>query len=248
MKMKIIIPALLITLAAGFTACQKDSNSTSGNSTLEFKLQALNKSYSLPVSATGTKSAAATSAAITWDTAQMVVSRVKYEAELKSTTTHHDSIKIEYEWKGPQLVDLLNAATVLGNYMLLPGNYDEVELKVHGFKKDAGGNPVFYLNGSYTNSSSITIPISFKVYEDVMFKTEKDSVEVTADNSVFTSTILLYLDQLLVGIDPIVLDNATLTNGAIVISADSNFVLYQIIMRNLHKDHHNEHRHHHGHN
>lgn len=246
MKTKIIIPALLITLAAGITSCQKDS--TTGNSTLEFNLQALNKSYSLPVNATGTKSAAATSAAITWDTAQMIVSKLEYEAQMKTATTNHDSIKISFEWKGPQLVNLLDASTILGNYTLLPGNYDEVELKVQGLKKDANGKPVFYLTGSYTNSSGVTMPISFKVYEDVLFKTDKDSVDVTADNSVFTSTILLYLDQLLVGIDPVILDNATLTNGALIISANSNSEIYQVIMRNLHKDHHNEHRHHQGHN
>lgn len=248
MKMKIIIPALLITLAAGFTACQKDTNSTSGNSTLDFKLQAVNKSYSLPVSANGTKSTAATSAFVTWDTAQMVVSKLKYEAELKSTISNHDSIEIDYEWNGPQLVDLLDAATILGNYTLVPGYYDEIELKVIGNKKDAGNKPVFFLKGSYTNTASITIPISFQVYENVEFKTEKDSVEVTADNSIFTSTLLLYLDQLLIGIDPLVLDNATLTDGAIIISDDSNSEFYQIIMRNLRKDHHCNHGHKHGHN
>lgn len=243
MKSKIIIPALLITIAAGFTACQKDS--TTGNSTLEFKLQALNKSYSLPVSAAGTKSAAVTSAAITWDTAQMVVSKLEYEAQMKTATSNRDSIEISFEWKGPQLVNLLDASTILGSYTLLPGNYDEIELKVQGLKKDANGKPVFYLTGSYTNSTSVTMPISFKVYEDVLFKSEKDSVDVAADNSVFTSTILLYLDQLMLGIDPMLLDNATLTNGAIIISTDSNSQIYQVIMRNLHKDHHSEHKHHH---
>lgn len=233
-------------MAAGFTACQKDTNSTSGNSTLDFKLQAVNKSYSLPVSATGTKSTAATSAFVTWDSAQMVVSKLKYEAELKSTTSHHDSIEIEYEWNGPQLINLFDAATILGNYTLVPGYYDEIELKVSGNKKDAGNKPVFFLKGSYTNTAGITIPISFKVYENVEFKSEKDNVEVTADNSIFTSTLLLYLDQLLLGIDPGVLDNASLTAGAIVISADSNSELYEIIMRNLRKDHHCNHEHNHG--
>ena len=248
MKMKIIIPALLILLAAGFTACKKDSTSTSANSSLEFQVLALNKTYSLPVSASGTKSALVSSASLTWDTAKMVISRVKYEAELKNSVTHRDSIKITYEWKGPQIVNLLDPTAVFGNYTLLPGFYDEIELNVIGLKKDAGINPVFYLTGTYTNSTSVKVPIMFKVNEDVMFKTEKDSVNVTADNSVFTSSIQLYLDQLLLSVDPLVLDNATLTNGVIIISAESNFDLYRIIMRNLHKDHHCNHGHHHGHN
>lgn len=215
---------------------------------MEFQVLALNKSYSLPVSATGTKSVSVGSASLTWDTAQMLISRVKYEAELKNSVTHHDSVKISYEWNGPQIVNLLDPTTVLGSYTLTPGFYDEIELNVVGLKKDAGNNPVFYLTGSYTNSTSVKVPIMFKVYEDIMFKTKKDSVEVTADNFVFTSTIQLYLDQLLVGVDPSVLDNATLTDGAIIISAESNFELYRIIMRNLHKDHHCNHGRHHGHN
>ncbi len=248
MKMKVIIPAVLITVTAGFTGCQKDTRSNSGNSTLEFQMQAMNRSYSLPVSANGSKSVAVSSAAITWDTARMVVSRLKYEAELKKNISNHDSIKIAYEWNGPQIIDLLDPSTVLGSYTLLPGYYDEIELNVQGLKKDAAGNPVFYLNGMYTNPANTSVPIMFKVYEDVMFKTEKDSVEVTADNSIFTSTILLYLDQLLVGIDPLVLDHATLTNGAIVISANSNAGLYHLIMQNLHKDHHCRHNHKPGYN
>lgn len=248
MKMKIIIPALLITLAAGFISCKKNSSSTPDNSSLEFQILALNKSYSLPVSASGTKSVTEGSASLTWDTAQMVISRVKYEAELKNSVTHRDSVKITYEWNGPQTINLLDPAIVLGSYTLTPGFYDEIELSVIGLKKDAGNNPVFNLTGSYTNSTSVKIPIMFKVYEDVMFKTEKDSVDVTTDSFVFTSSIQLYLDQLLLGVDPAVLDNATLTNGTIIISVESNFELYRLIMRNLHKNHRSNHNHHHGHN
>lgn len=173
---------------------------------------------------------------------------MKYEAELKNSVTHHDSVKITYEWNGPQIVNLLDPAVVLGSYTLTPGFYDEIELNVTGLKKDAGSNPLFYLNGSYTNNSSVKVPIMFKVNEDVMFKTEKDSVDVNTDSFVFTSSIQLYLDQLLSGVDPTVLDHATLTNGAIIISAESNYELYRVIMRNLHKDHRCNHEHHHGHN
>lgn len=57
-----------------------------------------------------------------------------------------------------------------------------------------------------------------------MFKTEKDSVEVTSkDNSGFTSIIQLKLDQLLADIQLPSLDFATQTNGAIIISANSTF-------------------------
>jgi hypothetical protein len=248
MKRRMMIPAILLTLAAGFSACQKEtSSSTTGDSTLGIRLQAQNKSYTLPVNTGGIKSASAFSASVKWDTALMIVSRIKFEADLKKTNSHHDSIEIEYTWNGPQLVNLLDTSVTLGNFTLLPGYYDEIELKVAGNKKDAGDKPVFYLYGIYTNAANTSLPIIFAADENVEFKTEKDSVEVIADNSIFNSTILLYLDQLLVDIDPAALDNATLTNGVIVISENKNHELYNIIMRNLGKDHHCEHGHGHGH-
>jgi len=248
-KLSIIIPVALIALALGFTACKKDNSSspTSASSALGIQILAMNKSFSLPVNTSNIKSAAVNTASITWDTARMVVSRIKYEAELKSLISHRDSVKISYEWTGPQTVNLFDTNITLGNFTLQPGFYDEIELKVDGLKQDAGTTPVFYLHGVYTRDDNTTLPVIVMVNENVMFKTEKDSVEVTSDgNSVFTSIIQIYLDQLMADIQLSALDNAILTNGTIVISADTNRELYWIIMRNLHKDHHCEHRHHHG--
>ena len=237
-------------MALGFFACKKDSSSSSSssNSTLGFKLQALNKSYSLPVIANGMKSTSAVTASLTWDTASMIVSNIKYEADLKSVISHHDSLKIAYEWNGPQEVNMFDSNITLGNFTLQPGYYDEIELKVEGNKQDAGNKPVFYLHGLYSGNDSTSWPVIVAVYESVMFKTEKDSVEVTsAGNTAFNSIIQLYLDQLMADIQPSALDNATLTNGAIVISKDTNVELYRIIMRNLRMNHHCEHGNGHGH-
>jgi len=244
MKRKIILlPALLITLSLGFSACQKDSsdNPATGNSSLGIKLQALNKNVTLP----GAKSSSTTSILV-WDTARMIVSQVKFEAEMKQANTSHDSIEIEFKWNGPMEINLLDINVTLGNFTLLPGFYDEIELKVEGLKKDAGNKPVFYLSGVYSKTDGTLVPIVFTVNENVVFKTEKNNVEVTPDISVFTSTILLYLDELLLDVQISDLENAALTNGVIVISDNSNSDLYDIIMHNLYKDHHSEHGHHHG--
>ena len=236
MKSKIVI-AVFLAVSIAFTACQKDDPGTTGPSVLGVKIEALNKSYSLPVT-DGTKSAAATNAAITWDTVQLVVSQIKFEANLKSLTTNRDSIEIEYKWTGPKLVNLLNDELVLGNFILQPGFYDEIELKVYGNKEDAGKKPVFYMHGNYTNAENSKIPVALKVYNYVNFKTEKDSVTVTEESIDITSYIQLYLDKLMTGINPEMLDDAKLTNGVIVISADSNREIYLTIVRNLVKDHH----------
>ena len=45
---------------------------------------------------------------VEWDSVHMVISYVKFEAELKSQVTKRDSIEISYKWSGPQFADLLN--------------------------------------------------------------------------------------------------------------------------------------------
>ena len=245
MRRERLLTFVLVAITFGFFACQKDQNSSSkGDSNLGIKLQALNKSFSLPVSALGTKSASIATSSLAWDTAHMVVSGITYEAELKSLKTHHDSISISYKWKGPQELNLLDTTITLGNFILAPGFYDEIELKVDGSKQAAGAKPVFYLHGVYTKADVTKIPVRVLVNEDLSFKTEKDSVTVTAaDNTDFASVIQIFLDQLMVEIQPAALDNATLTNGVLVISADKNRELYRIIVRNLIKNHHSRHFH-----
>lgn len=242
-RVRLVFPIVLIALALGFSSCQKNnSNSTvKGSSALGIKIQALNKSFSMPVSAVGLKSASIVGSSIAWDSARMVVSSVNFEAKLKSLVSHHDSISISYKWNGPLEINLLDSNITVGNFSLTPGFYDEIELKVEGFKQDAGGKPVFYLHGIYTKGDATILPVVVKVNEDVMFKTEKDSVGVTTADPVFTSVIQLYLDQLMSEIQLTALDNATLTNGAIVISAANNNEIYRIIMRNLGKNHHCRH-------
>ncbi len=234
-RMKLLAVGLAVSTII-FVSCQKESTNSSvtGPSSLNIKIEAMNPSYSLPVDAT--KSALAGSSSITWDTAQMVVSNVKFEAELKSMVTHHDSIEISYKWTGPVLTDLMDSTVAFGNFVLQPGFYDQVEIKVNGNREDAGENPVFYLHGIYSKDTT-TIPVMVKVFENVSFKTEKDSVEVTDEAVDFTSYIQIFLDQLMTGVNPSAFDNATLTDGVIVISAVKNHNIYETIMHNLIRDH-----------
>lgn len=236
MKKEIVLTSFMAIGNLTFIGCVEDEPVNFGPSPFGIKFEVLNKNYTLPVS-DGTKQAAATNATINWDTAQLVVSQIKFEAELNSLTTGHDSIEIAYKWNGPKTINLFDDKQVLGNFILQSGFYDEVELKVFGNKHDAGKNPVLYLAGNYTSTQNSKIPIAIKVYSDIKFKTEKDSVTVTGESVDITSYIQLYLDKLMVGIDPVMLDNAKLNNGVIVISEDSNRTLYYAILGNLLKNH-----------
>jgi len=237
MKREIAFTFFLALGTSMFFGCQKDDLGNTGPSTLGVKIEALNKSYSLPVTGTTSKSALVGSISIAWDSAHLMVSNIKFEAELKSLLAPRDSIEISYKWSGPQLVNLLKPDVAFGNFLLQPGFYDEIEITMKGEKQDAKDIPVFYLHGIYTGTTA-TLPVEVKVNEDVTFKTEKDSVEITEESIDVTSYIQLYLDELMEKIDPADLDNSKLTDGVIVISKDSNRDIYYTIFHNLAKDRH----------
>ena len=237
MKRRIASALIFAMAVVSFYACQKNDLGTTGPSTLGVKIEALNKSYSLPVTGPSTKSALEGSTTIEWDSAHLMISNIKFEAELKSLVTHRDSIEIDYKWTGPQLANLLKPDLTFGNFLLQPGFYDEIEITVKGEKEDAKEDPVFYLHGTYTGSTA-TLPVEVIVNQDVTFKTEKDSVEVTEESIDVTSYIQLYLDELMEQVKPSDLDNSTLTNGVIVISKESNRDIYYTIFKNLAKDRH----------
>ena len=239
MKRINVLSAAVILTAFVFTSCQKDDTGNSGPSVLGVKLEALNKSYNLPV--TLTKSAEVATASVTWDTITMVVSKVSFEAELKSKVSHRDSVEISYKWSGPVTANLLDSKTTFGNFTLQPGYYDEIEIKVAGLKDDAKPKPVFFMSGIYTNSSNQKLPVKVKFFEDILLSTEKDSVDVTGDQLDYTSYIQVYLDKLMEGIPVSAIDKARLTDGKIIISADSNREIYYLLISNLKRRHHMEH-------
>ncbi len=223
----------LAAAAAILASCQKTDSPANGDSELGVQLRAVNPSFALKSGFT--KSAAIESDSISWDTAQLIVSSIKFEAELKSLTTGRDSIEIEYKWHGPEWVDLLDSGLTLGNFVLAPGTYDEIELTVSGDAEDAGDEPVFFLSGTYKSPGG-SWPIVVKVTRDVRFKTEKENVEITEEGVDVTSVIKLYLDELMNDVDPSDLDNARLTDGVILISAERNPEIYHTIFGNLQRD------------
>ena len=246
MKTRIALLILTVVIAASISACKKDSQvNPNSPSALSLKMQALNRNVTLPVTANGLKSSSATTSSVVWDTATIIVSRVSFEAEMNSVISRKDSIEIEYSWRGPQTINLFDLSALVGSITLPAGTYEKISLKVKSEKEDANGKPLFYLSGIYTNSAGTALPIIISGSDPVSFKTElKSDTIVSGGATDFTSTIQIYLDQLLLNIDPSALDNATLTNGTIRITATSNHQLYQMIMQNLSKDHHCENEHH----
>ncbi len=248
MKTKISMMALAAILATSFSSCKKDTQGNSEPSSLSFRMQAVNRTVSLPVQANGMKSGDTTSASVVWDSAFMLVSKVKFEAEMKSANGHKDSLEISYSWRGPQTINMFDLTSTVGAVTLPAGTYEKISLTVNSEREDANGQPLFYLSGDYTNAAGITLPIVISVSDPISFKTvQKGDTIIAGGITDFTSTIQVYLDQLLLQVDLTALDNATLTNGVLLISATSNKELYELILHNLKKDHHCGFEHHHRH-
>jgi len=239
----LIIGALLSAVA--ITGCKKDASNNNSTPVMGLSVQALNPSFNLPVTSTTMKSLSATSL-VQITSAKLLVSKFSFEAELKSSNKAHDSVSIEYNWNGPKVVDLLNATADFGQLTLQPGFYDEIELRVASTRNNNDTVPVFNLTGNYTNSANVVIPVTFKVFEPVLIKTElKNDTITSTTTSAFSGVVQIYLDQLFLGITPAQLDSAVKTNGIIVINSTTNADLYQILAVNFIKRHHGEyHRHH----
>jgi hypothetical protein len=246
-KTKTALLILTVVIAGSITACKKDSQiNPNSPSTLNLKMQGLNRNVSLPVTESGIKSTSVTTASVVWDSARIIVSKVSFQAEMRSTLTREDSIEIEYSWKGPQTINLFDLSATIGSIVLPAGTYEKVSLKVNSEKMDANGHPLFYLSGKYTNAAGTIIPLVISVTDPISFKAVQKEDSIVSGSAIdFTSTIQLYLDQILLKVDPASLDNAALSNGILEISATYNSQLYWQILQNLRRDHHCESEHHH---
>lgn len=247
-RVNLLIMGVILSVVA-MTSCTKDASKSTSNTSntpvLGLSIQALNPKFNLPVTASGSKAASATSL-VNVTTAKLLVSRLSFEAELKMNHSSRDSVSIEYNWNGPKVIDLLNPTNEFGQLNLQPGFYDEIELRVASMRSNSDTVPIFNLAGNYTNSLNVVTPIVFTVNEDILLKTELKNDTITSNaSSAFSGAIQVYLDQLFVNLLPADLDNAVKTNGTIVISSTSNRNLYMIIAANFLKRHHSEFNHHH---
>lgn len=213
-KLTTLVLASTLILAS----CKKESSSST-NSTLGVKIQATGKSFSL------LKSTSVTTPGFNWDTCFMTVSKIEFEAEKHESEMSHDSSEVHLEMDGAQRINLFDLNSVVGNIPLQTGFFHEVSLKITALKADAGSAPVFYLEGTYTNSSDSVVTVVVMVNEDFEFKVKQEgaSLDGTTD---YTSLISFSLNLLMANVQSSDLAMATRTNGKIIISSTSNAALY----------------------
>lgn len=230
--MRTSVNSFLFSIAAAILAlsCQKDSID-SGNpidqtsTSLDIKLQASNTSFSL-------QKATSANPSLTWDSSYIVVSKIEFEAEKKDSLSQA-SMEINFEWKGPKTIDLFSLDAFVGSISLPPGVYHEISVKLESRRSDAGVSPVFFVAGSYTNAGGSVIPVVVFVNEDFEIRAKQEGFLLDASADDYTTLIHIHINLLMSGITTTDLENASQTDGTIVISASSNSDLYEKIYANL---------------
>ena len=205
---------LLITVIALASSCKK-KNDTSGS--VNFQLRTQNQNTQL--------GGRMQSGALSWTSGSAFVEKIDFEAE------KNDDTELEVESRVRRRVDLFGSVSQLGSIQLEPGRYDEIEIELN--LGSAAGDTSLILRGTYVNNSGATIPVLFFINQRLEVSAEAENVVLTGvDDYRFLTTF--DLSRLTWGITQSQLSSASLTNGVLVISANSNSNIYSKIISNIH--------------
>lgn len=132
----------------------------------------------------------------------------------------------------------LMSTVFLGTVGVDPGAYYAMDLGVQlRPASNAGTPPGMYLTGNIsvaTASGSLgTLPVVLIVNDPVVMTAQIRSNIAIGNNQMLNANLLLDLGKITNGITAQMLAQANASNGSIVISANSNQNLYQLILNNL---------------
>lgn len=227
--MKKILFSAAVFSTVLFAACNKDKRyeANGGQTQLAYTLQVENLS-------TGTQQRS-TAGNIVWTSGFANPVKIKFEAKQQDS-------KLEYEAKNVGQIDLFAPNAIeFGSFVLSPGTYKEIELKMYFSKHNS--EPALQLNGLYTGNN-VTVPIMLLV--DASFDIKTEQKDVVIDNGMsYVAVTTLDLAAYTSDVSENMWANADLTNGVIVISNNSNENIYNRILNNIRDKKHKCHFHHH---
>ncbi len=210
MKKTIVTSLTVLSVVFLMTSCKKENDSM----TLSYKVKSTNTTATVDRILSGQ---------VNWISGSGFVKEIEFEAE-------NNSSEVEYEAIGNQKIDLFAPVTSLGNITLPPGQYEEIEVDINF--ASAGTDTAFVLRGNFTNSNNVVTPVLFTITDPLEVETEANNVTISGTND-FTAITSFDLSKLTAGISEAMLENATRTNGVIVISKNVNANLYNIFLNNI---------------
>lgn len=211
--MKLLIAAILLTTV--MISCKK-SNEKSG---ITYRMKTSNRSTEVSSSSSSTDGIAQrTNGTLTWTSGFANSTEIDFEAE--NNVSH-----VQYESEARKRIDLFTSVFTLGNISLPAGTYNEVEFKVQLVAN--GAEAALEMHGTYNG-----VPVVYRNYDALEIKSEKANVIITQNNG-YNATIDLDMSRFSQGISSTTMAAASLTNGEIIISANSNASIYNILTANL---------------
>ncbi|MDB5001151.1 MAG: hypothetical protein JWR76_2228 [Mucilaginibacter sp.] len=231
MKKTILMICLsVIMVSMVMVSCKKDSTSSS-TSQVSFALSADNSIS--PISATNNgggiiaaSTTTATAGSISWTSGIVNISKFKLEAKKNGK-------QIEIESKNLSNVDLFALTPSLISASIDTGIYKEIEIRAVFTKSTTADIPV-KLRGTFTTAGGAIVPIEFDFNDDATFNAEAENITVNSTTD-FTAKLHLHLNIVLSDVVSAELDKATRINGTIIISSDSNPLLYAKAIVNIAK-------------
>lgn len=235
------------------TACTKKDNALKGKVAL--KINSLNSSFQL--SSTNTPAIKGVNASkISWNLGFLNLSGIevnnKNESE-KSSKEGNENLNEKNTEDSVKKIDLFVPNQSLGIVDIAIGSYDSLLVKID--ISQTVSLPALYLKGNYTNASGVNKIVEFSLNEGVIntqtnnqqngdfqggqnddlkiLATLKNLIISAQSNSV--ASINLDYMKLLLGVTDPDFDQATLTNGAIIINKTNNVIIYNKIKGNINK-------------
>ena len=98
--------------------------------------------------------------------------------------------------------------------------------------QDDGSDPSVVIEGTYTNSDEVDIPIRFEFNSGEVFEANATSVTIEAGSTI-TGRITFDALAWFSTISATQLDDATLTDGTMIISATSNSTIFDTVADRL---------------
>ena len=235
MKKGFLTTCIALLIAGNLlTSCKKSgvSSAASANSQLEFGLQtdsasmnlAFTPATGLPAPLGASTRALSTAPTVVWTSGIANISGFKFEARKKG-------LNIEVVSHNVAHVDLFALAASLPNVTLDTGTYKEIEIRI-AFTKTTTADLPLVLKGTFTTQGGAAVPIELDFNDNAEVRTGADNVVVDGKTDI-TTIVKLHLNRLFRGITSAALDQATRTNGTIVISGSSNTSFYDQISHNI---------------
>lgn len=210
--MKPISTLLFGLILLALSSCKKENN----NGSVGFRLKTENRTAQV----TGRVS----SASITWTSGHVFADKVEFEAE------KDDEFEISFEGRVRRKIDLFSSVPQqLTSISIPPGKYDEIGIEIDLINNST--DTALVLRGTYLSNGQ-TIPVLFFINELTELEAEAENVIIN-DNNDFQALTTFNLAHLTTGVSGTSLNNATLTNGALIISKNTNQNIYNKFIENL---------------